>query len=274
MSNNNIAEAYNKFSKYYDAYVNDFKDDLNLYKSFCDRKDKILEVGCGTGRVIKYLLDNGLNNITGVDISEEMLALARMKLDKYINNNTLTLENHDFANEPLKRNFDKVFITYYTFNYIIDKPDKFLKNIYLSMKNNSLITIDLFYPILFSDPESDNVWSERKIEFGENKSIMLREKRSYDGHFEERVLVFVEDGKATTVETSRRFYSREDIEKLLHDAGFRNIKVIYGYSLGDSNKSTEDYPLQGYNEFNVDLDKYANREEAKLNFVVYAHKLP
>jgi len=272
MGTNNAVKAYSKLAKYYDTYVNDFKDDLALYRSFCDNTDKVLEVGCGTGRVLKYLLDKGLKNLTGIDMSEEMLVLARMKLDKYINNNTLTLENHDFATEPLKGSFNKAFITYYTFNYIIDKPDKFLKNIYLSMKNNSLIAIDLFYPRLFSDPESDNVWSERKIKFGENKSITLREKKSFDGHFEERVLVFVEDGKATTVETSRRFYSKEDIEKLLHDAGFRNIKVIYGYSFGDSSESTEDYPLHGYNEFNVDLNKYANREEAKLNFVIYAHK--
>jgi len=274
MSDTNTVEAYNKFAKYYDAYVNDFNDDLNLYRSFCDKNDKILEVGCGTGRVLKYLLDHDSKNTTGIDTSGEMLALARKKLSKYISDNALTLEKHDFSAEPLKRSFDKAFITYYTFNYIIDVPDKFLKNIYLSMKNNSLIAIDLFYPRLFSDPESDNVWSERKIKFGENKSVILREKRSFDGHFEERVLVFVEDGKTTTVETSRRFYSREDIEKLLHDAGFRNIKVIYGYSYGDLDKFDGDYPIFGFNEFNVDLDKYANREEAKHNFVVYAHKLP
>ena len=174
--------------------------------------------------------------------------------------------------ESLKRDFDKFFVTYYTFNYFIDNSNKILKNIYLSMKSNSMIVIDLFYPRLFLDPESDNVWTEREINF-ENKPIVLREKRSFDGHIEERILVFVEDGKATTIETSRRFYSREEIEKLLHDTGFRNIKAIYGYSFGDSSKSTDDYPLHGFTEFNVDLDEYESREEPKNNFVVYAHKL-
>ena len=266
-------KAYNKFAKYYDAYVGNFNDDLDLYRSFCDKKDKILEVGCGTGRVIKYLLEKGLNDITGVDISEEMLALARKKMDRHLIGNTLTLENHDFKMKPLQKNYAKVFITYYTFNYILDKPDKFLRNIYLSMSNNSLITIDLFYPTLFLDPGSDNVWIEKELNLGESKPIALKCKKSFDGTFEHRILVFAEDGKTTTVETSRRFYSREEIEELLYKAGFGNIKAIYGYSFGDSSKPIEDYPLHGFNEFNDDLKECESREELKNNFIVYAHKL-
>lgn len=265
-------EAYNKFAKYYDTYVNDFREDIELYSKFCKENDKILEVGCGTGRVLKHLLENGLNNITGIDISEEMLKKARTKLDKYINNKSLRLGKHDFSMDPIRMNFEKVFITYYTFNYVSDRPSKFLKNIYLSMSSNSLITIDLFYPVLFLNPEADSVWTERELKFGENKTITLRSKKSFDGIYERRILVFIEDGLTTTIESERRFYSKDEIEGLLHDAGFRNIKVIYGYSFGDTRKFNEEYPLRGYNIFNVDLDEYAKREEAKPNFVAYAYK--
>jgi SAM-dependent methyltransferase len=272
MDNINTAEAFNKFAKYYDLYVNNFKDDLNLYHSFCCNKDKILEVGCGTGRVIKFLLENDLNNITGVDISDEMLKIAQNKLNKYIKNNNLSLKRHNFSNEALKNDFSRVFITYYTFNYILDKPIKFLRNIYLSMAHNSLVAIDLFHPALFLDPESDNVWLEREIVLGSNKTIMIRRKKTFDGTFENRILVFIEDGKTTTIESRRRYYPKEEIEKLLSEAGFDNIKVIHGYSLGDTSKYTDDYPLHGFNKFNVDVEEYANREEVKPNFVVYANK--
>lgn len=273
MSENDTVETYKKFAEYYDAYVGDFNDDSNMYLSFCEKGDKILEVGCGTGRVLKYLLDKGLTNITGVDISDEMLAMAQKKLNKYLKINTLTLKKHDFAEEALKASFNKAFITFHSFNYIINKPDKFLRNIYLSMTDNSLIVIDLFYPRLFSDPESDNVWTEREIKNEiNNKTITLRDKRVFDGEFEERVQVFVEGEKTTTIETIRKYYSREEIEKLLLGAGFGNIKIIQGYSIGDSGKLIEDYPLLGFNEFNIDPNKYTNREEVKHNFVVYAHK--
>ena len=273
MNNVETAEAYNKFAKYYDVYVNDFKDDLNLYRSFCDKSDKILEIGCGTGRVIKHLLENGLNDITGVDISEEMLGITQIKLMKYLNSNSLSLKKHDLSMEPLKKNFNKVFITYYTFNYILEYPGKFLRNAHLSMTNNSLIIIDLFFPMLFLDPASDNVWIERELKLDANKTVTLRSKKSFDGTFEHRTLVFIENGNTTTAESRRRFYPKEEIEKLLEEAGFSNIKVIYGYSLGDTSKFTDDYPLHGYNEFNVNLEEYANREEVKPNFVVYAYKL-
>ena len=267
------AEAYNKFAKYYDAYINDFKEDIELYCNFCNKNDKILEVGCGTGRVLKRLLEKGLNDITGVDVSSNMLEIAQKKLNKHIKANNLSLKKHDFSAEPLRKNFDKVFITHYTFNYISGKATNFLKNIYLSMGSNSLIAIDLFYPVLFLDPESDSRWIERELKSKTNKSIILRSKKTFDGIFERRVLVLIEDGVTTTIESERRFYSKEEIEELLHKSGFNNIKVIYGYSLGDTDKYADDYPLRGYNMFNVDLDEYANREEPKKNFVVYAHKI-
>jgi ubiquinone/menaquinone biosynthesis C-methylase UbiE len=272
MKKKKVPETYKKFAEYYDLYVGDFKDDLNVYSSFCEKDDKILEVGCGTGRVLKHLLNKGLTNITGVDTSEEMLTVAQKKLNKYLEGNILTLKKHDFTKIPLQKGFDKAFITFYTFNYIINKPDKFLRNIYLSMANNSLIIIDLFYPRLFSDPESDNIWKESEFKTGANKVITIRDKRVFDGEFEERVQVFVEGDRTTTIETCRKYYSREEVKKLLHDANFRKIKFIHGYSLGDSSNTDEDYPLLGYNEFNLDSSKYKNREEAKSNFVVYAHK--
>jgi ubiquinone/menaquinone biosynthesis C-methylase UbiE len=272
MGHINAVEAYNKFAKYYDAYVNDFKEDIELYCKFCKQNDNILEVGCGTGRVLKRLLEKGLKNITGVDISDEMLKLARTKLDKYLNNKRLTLETHDFSIEPLRKSFNKVFITYYTFNYILDKPEKFLRNIYSSMADNSLIVIDLFYPLLFLDPESDGVWIERELKYGANKTITLRSKKTFDGTFERRILVFAEGDTTTTIESERRFYSKTEIEELLHKTGFRNVRVIYGYSFGDTRKFDDDYPLRGYNIFNVDLKEYANREEAKPNFISYAFK--
>jgi hypothetical protein len=116
------------------------------------------------------------------------------------------------------------------------------------------------------------VWVESEIVCENDRLAKLKEKRSFDGEFEKRIQVFTKDNKVSTVETLRKYYSREEIEELLYGVGFRNTKLIYGYSLGDSSKFAEDYPLFGFDEFNIDSDKYTNREEPKNNFIVYAHK--
>ena len=52
-------ETYKRFARYYDQYVGDFKADLRLYESLCTPAHHILEIGCGTGRALRALLEEG-----------------------------------------------------------------------------------------------------------------------------------------------------------------------------------------------------------------------
>ena len=84
-------------SRLYDRYVSTFKGDSSLSSAalashwrWCDRRllplfadlprsAKILELGCGPGYLLEYLERNGFKNASGVDISEEQVALAQQK---------------------------------------------------------------------------------------------------------------------------------------------------------------------------------------------------
>lgn len=253
MSNFNTIEVYSKFAKYYDTYVKDFKDDLDFYFSFCEKDAKILEVGCGTGRILKYLLEKDLTNITGIDISEEMLNLAKEKLNKYLIPKILTLKNHNFETGFFKNGFDTVFVSFYTFNYILKNPIKFLKNIYLSMKNDSSIVLDLFYPKTLANPEIEGKWIEREFTLCNGNSVKLKDKRSFDGSFEKRIQIFTEDNNKTEIETNRRFFDKKEIKNLLTNSGFQNVEF------------TENYLPK-------DLHKLNTREETSRNFQVRAAK--
>jgi 2-polyprenyl-3-methyl-5-hydroxy-6-metoxy-1,4-benzoquinol methylase len=57
-------ETYKRFVRYYDLYVEDFNADLPLYMSLCIPEHKILEIGCGSGRVLRALLKEG-RRVTG-----------------------------------------------------------------------------------------------------------------------------------------------------------------------------------------------------------------
>jgi 2-polyprenyl-3-methyl-5-hydroxy-6-metoxy-1,4-benzoquinol methylase len=50
----------------------EFGDDVKItLKYLRDKNAKILEAGCGSGRVVKYLHDRGFTNVHGIEIDKE-----------------------------------------------------------------------------------------------------------------------------------------------------------------------------------------------------------
>ena len=77
-----IADSYNIWAHTYDSNLNKTRDlELVVGKSVLkDRQfDNIIELGCGTGKNTKWLV-NKCNSLIGVDFSTEMLAKAKLKI--------------------------------------------------------------------------------------------------------------------------------------------------------------------------------------------------
>ncbi len=237
----NSQDSYTKFARYYDLYVGHFAADLPLYRSFCTPEAKVLEVGCGTGRVLRALLETGAL-VTGVDISREMLAVARAKLANYLETGQLRLLNHDFRIQPLDGTFDLVLVTFYTFNYLLteDEQDRFLTNIHNSLAPQGMLLMDLFFPQPLARPESADQWSE-SVMAGNGGNVVLRQKRRMVGSVEERVQMYRESGTCDEIVTNRRYVTKQEAGVLLTRAGFSDVRVADGYA------SAEPHPV-GVNE--------------------------
>lgn len=99
-----------KTKKDYNLIAEDFSrtrwniwSEFNIFRDFIKEGDKILDVGCGNGRLLKILKDKKIK-YTGVDVSEKLLEIAKKR---YPQNNFLVANN---LNLPfLDNNFDKVF---------------------------------------------------------------------------------------------------------------------------------------------------------------------
>ena len=72
---------FDSIARFYDWEHASFDDDVALYLGFARRTGgPILELACGTGRLMQPLLELG-ERVVGVDVSEAMLARARRTLD-------------------------------------------------------------------------------------------------------------------------------------------------------------------------------------------------
>jgi len=80
-----IKNAYNSWSKIYDTNANKTRDlDKKITKEILAKYSykTVMELGCGTGKNTVYLAENA-KEITAIDFSEKMLAIAKRKLNKF-----------------------------------------------------------------------------------------------------------------------------------------------------------------------------------------------
>jgi SAM-dependent methyltransferase len=67
---------------------------------------RVLDVGCGSGRIGEFVLDAGAGAYVGIDFSEPMLSLARERLGRFAGR--VKLIEGDFHDTPFDGQFDVV----------------------------------------------------------------------------------------------------------------------------------------------------------------------
>ena len=93
-------EEYDEFASEFSASRQIFWDELQFLKEHVHKKDRVLDIGCGNGRLID-LFENKSIKYTGVDFSEKLIEIAkkeRGKKGKFIKANALNMpfENNSF----------------------------------------------------------------------------------------------------------------------------------------------------------------------------------
>lgn len=235
-------ETYKIFADFYDLYVGKYDSDLDFYKSFCNKSDRIIEIGCGTGRILESLLKLDYP-ITGIDISQEMLDKANEKLQKWVDSGKLLLVNHDFTIDGLKDKFDKALLTFYTFNYILDKPIDFLSNINSSLADNGLLLIDLFYPNSLYNTSIADKWIDKECLIN-GTQIKIRDNRHMIDNIEHRQQIFCINDNEIKIDTDRKYYRPNELKNYLELAGFKNIELSLDYDLTGFSSSIDETKLK------------------------------
>lgn len=81
MQNKDIINFFNKLAPTWDEDNNKSSDKINTIFDYANIKEGIdvLDVGCGTGILVDDYQKRKVNSITGLDISDEMIKLAKEK---------------------------------------------------------------------------------------------------------------------------------------------------------------------------------------------------
>ena len=229
---------------YYDHVATGVDGDVGFYVEEA-RSDgsPVLELGCGTGRILIPMAAAGLE-VVGLDASHDMLMIARNKLEVLPPEvrRRVQLVESDMRRFAVDRSFSLVTIPYRAFLHNLDVEDQLqtLRRVREHLSDNGRLIFNVF------DPKVQNLaagtWSmpaSRRREFVHPRSgnrVTIKEEFTYDLERQMVVGAFVFDESNTTtgkiVETIRspltlRYVFRYEMEHLLALAGFR-IDALFG----------------------------------------------
>ena len=140
---------YKDWAEWYDVFYSssEYKEEKyyqEISKSF---KDKILEIGVGTGRIAIKLAQMG-KNVVGIDSSIEMLAKAEKKIKNKKLSKNISLVNADMLNFELNEKFNLIIIPANTLLLCKNESEqiKVLKNCVKHLTTEGVLIFNVYYP--------------------------------------------------------------------------------------------------------------------------------
>ena len=224
---------YTAFARVYDALMDtvDYAAWAEHYRKLMDvygvpRQGKCVECACGTGNLTLPLRKGGLQ-ITGMDLSEDMLAAAMEKARAA--GLMIPFVRQDMCALTVPRKVDCVLATCDGVNYLTspDKAQAFFSAAFAALKPGGALIFDVSTPeklsgtlgnqTLFSDDDEisyiwRNAWDEKSACVTLSLSLFVRRPDSAYDRLEER--------------QTQRAHTRAELRSWLKAAGFADIRFF------------------------------------------------
>lgn len=136
----NQVEFFNQIAKEWDSIIEVNEEKINTLLSKLNITDnsKVLDIGTGTGVLIPFLKSSNPNGyIKGIDISSEMLNIARKKFGKI---EKVSFELVDVEQDVINETYDSI-VLYSMFPHLKDKTNTIKKLVEKNLKKNGQLII-------------------------------------------------------------------------------------------------------------------------------------
>jgi SAM-dependent methyltransferase len=224
--------TFDTFARYYDADYRDYNDDLDLILALAaETGGGILELGCGTGRLLAPLAAQG-HDVTGIDVSAALLAIAQRKLSTADAGSHVQLVQSDMRHYDLPRkDYNFAFCTSNTFMHLTRPQDQLqaLRNTYRHLRPGAALLIDLFNPDVLRLAQIDGIqeYADRWVDDTTGAQVIKWAVRTVDWaqQLQDTIFIYEEmhpNGSSvrTVCPFTLRFLWRNEAELMLQAAGF------------------------------------------------------
>jgi ubiquinone/menaquinone biosynthesis C-methylase UbiE len=233
---------YSQLAEYYDHiyWWKDYGREVNflveIFEKYGVRVERILEVACGTGNHTKLLTARGYQ-VTGIDISEDVLRIARKKV-----RHGATFIRGDMRNldAVVDGEYDAVICLFSAISYNVTISDltKTIRGFYNHVREGGIVVFDThFTKKSFMDGYRDeSVFDDGKV-IGARISVSKQEGNvgqisfTYlikDGH---KVIVLRNDVHRLGL------FDPQDILRIMQETGFVKNKLYLDWAFKKSKKS-------------------------------------
>jgi len=230
-------DPYQDIAHLYDIEHDVVTSDIGLYQELAMLAGRdVLELGCGTGRVMTPLLEAGLQ-VTGVDTSESMLSVAKQKFDEHDVRGTL--HTSDISKLWFEQEFNLIICGLDSFSHLLVGRDQesCLLGVHRALRKKGLFAIDVLNAtpdILAARDGAVALLSAFSMDSGQEVKHFVSWRVDYDhqqiavDHFYDAV---DQEGAIRRWESSYqlRYFSRYELEHLLGRAGFTILNVYGDY---------------------------------------------
>ena len=246
-----MSAFYSTVARFYDAENRDKTDDLALYSRVASRhRGDILDVGCGTGRVLLHLAQEG-HRVFGIDNDPRMLARLEGKLQRMSQlRGKVSFVQADVLRHEYKRRFSLVLLTYNALMHFReqDRQISLLQRLRSWLADGGALLIDLpnAGPV-FASEDTDTLTLERTFLDDETgHMVMLQSVSVLDRSTQELHIDWIYDEIDSDGQVKRhlaphqlRYFFLPELRLLLDRCGF-TVKNVCG--------DTEEGPYLAHSE--------------------------
>jgi SAM-dependent methyltransferase len=233
---------YDLIAPYYDLEHASYQDDVDLYLNYAAASGApILEIGCGSGRLLLPLAQQG-HAVVGVDSSPVMLKLARQRVDAAGLASLVTLVEGDARTLALDQRFRLAFVGLNSFAHFTTRAEQqaVLGALAAHLLPRGMLILDLpnadlrryqqaegqlLYQGTWTDPASSELVSHFLSAASDPLARTLELTHFYDAAPQGGPL------RRTIVKTTLAWLGQGEAELLVEQQGFRILHVFGDYEL-------------------------------------------